>query len=216
MMSNLTAALDGWLQDGIRQIGEVLIQRLVAGHELRHIADRDRTDLIASTCAEEAQKIALLAEDGSYRPLKTAPTLRRGWSLQLATLPEVRRAIDLLYPAMLGIYRDFQAAKLVPVMLRETLGRQSGMYAVTRKLSDPQAQSLIGRVCRSDGGCLKTILWKIDAELGVDSLPREKFDPAACQASPRVAEPLPMLCHEACNILVAHAREVVKSPTKQE
>ena len=216
MMRDLTEALHGWLEDGSRQIGEVLIRRIPAGHELRHIADRDSTGLVTSSRAEEAQKIALLADDGSYRPLKTAPTLRRGRSLELSTVAEVRRALDLLYPAMVGIFRDFQAGTLHPVMLRETLGRQSGMYAVTRKLSDPQAQALIGSVCRSDGGCLKTILWKIDPALGITSLPTEKFDPAACQASLRVAEPLPMLCHEACNILVARAREVVKSPTPKE
>ena len=80
------------------------------------------------------------------------------------------------------------------------------MYAVTRKITDDQADEMIGNFCRSDGGCLKTILWKIDENRAVTSLPREKFDPAQGQPAR-----IPMLCHEACNLLVAEARRVVKN-----
>jgi sirohydrochlorin cobaltochelatase len=79
------------------------------------------------------------------------------------------------------------------VVLRETLGRQTGMYRVTQKLTDPQARELIDRVCT---GCLKHRLWEIAI-----ANPSSPAFPAGS---------LPLLCQEACNLLVAQAREVVK------
>jgi hypothetical protein len=78
------------------------------------------------------------------------------------------------------------------------------MYAVTKKISDDQAQTMIGDFCRTNGGCLKRILWPIAAGVPVTSLPAEKFQATAPPQS------LPLLCHEACNLLVAEARVVVK------
>jgi sirohydrochlorin cobaltochelatase len=207
MSRDLTGALAEWLAGGARQMGEVLIRKIDGGYELRHAADAGRDDLPLA----DPRGVALANEAGEYRPLKTAPDLRRGWRFTAATLPELRHALDLLYPAMLGVLLDFQRGELAAVPLRETLARQSGMYAVTKKLTDDQAQALIHDVCRSDGGCLKSILWRISEGVPVSSLPAAKFDPAINQSAPAVAAPLPMLCQEACNILVARAREVVKA-----
>jgi hypothetical protein len=88
--------------------------------------------------------------------------------------------------------------------LRDTLARQTGMYAVTKKITDAQAQMMIGGFCRTDGGCLKRILWDVAPGVPVTSLPAEKFQMRGA------ADTLPLLCHEACNLLVAKAREVVK------
>ena len=73
----------------------------------------------------------------------------------------------------------------------------------------------MGRFCRSDGGCLRTILWGRDASGAPAStlLPPEKFDPAHDQSAsfpPSGADFIPLLCQEACNLLVAEARVVVK------
>jgi hypothetical protein len=51
---------------------------------------------------------------------------------------------------------------------------------------------------------LKHILWPLAPGVPVSSLPAEKFSPDATPGT------LPLLCHEACNLLVAKAREVVK------
>ncbi|HEV7405618.1 MAG TPA: DR2241 family protein [Chthoniobacteraceae bacterium] len=206
MSRNLTGALADWLAGGARQMGEVLIRKTGAGYDLRHAADAERDDLPIA----DPREVALANEAGAYRPLKTAPDLRRGWRVAASTVHEVRHALDLLYPAMLGVLLDYHRAQLSPVPLRETLTRQSGMYAVTKKLTDDQAQTLIHDVCRSDGGCLKSILWPISGAVPVTGLPAAKFDPAVHQCPRAVAPPLPMLCHEACNLLVARAREVVK------
>lgn len=212
MTRDLTGALAEWLAGGARQMGEVLIRKTEGGYDLRHAADAGRDDLPLA----DPREVALANEAGEYRPLKTAPDLRRGWRFAASTLREVRHALDLLYPAMLGVLLDFQRGHVAAVPLRETLGRQTGMYAVTKKLTDDQAQALIHQVCRSDSGCLKTILWRISGAVPVTSLPSSKFDPALHQSPLDAAPPLPMLCHEACNILVARAREVVKgAPTPE-
>lgn len=209
-MRDLTRALAGWLAAGCEQLGEVRIQTTGAGFELRHWADEGREDLTPHLAPEAARILANTDAAGSFRPLKTAPNLRRGWRLTLRDLPELRRALEYFYPAMLGVRLSYERGTLPPVPLRETLARQSGMYAVTRKLTDAQAQALIGDQCRSDGGCLKTILWRISAETPVTSLPAKKFDVSADQLG-TPARALPMLCHEACNLLIAEARTVVKT-----
>jgi sirohydrochlorin cobaltochelatase len=206
MTRDLTAALAEWLAGGARQMGEVLISKVDGGYEVRHAADAGRDDLPLA----DPREVALANEAGEYRPLKTAPDLRREWRFVASTVRELRHALDLLYPAMLGVLLDFQRGELAAVPLRETLARQSGMYAVTKKLTDEQAQTLIRDLCRSDGGCLKSILWRIAEDVPVTSLPPAKFDPAINQSPRAMAAPLPMLCQEACNILVARAREVVK------
>ena len=123
-------------------------------------------------------------------------------------------ALELFYPARLGAWRAFQNGRLDATPLRETLGRQTGMYRVTGKLTGEQADALVGRFCRSDGRCLRTILWRLDAAGTVPStrLPSEKFDPACDQTTGGKAGPdfVPLLCQEVCNLLVAEARAVVK------
>src|ERR1043166_4031247 len=95
--------------------------------------------------------------------------------------------------------------------LRATLNRQSGMYRIAARVSDEQLDPLVANFCRSDGGCLRTILWKRDANGSVASakLSREKFDPAHDQTG-RKEEMIPLLCQEACNLLVAECRKAVK------
>ena len=94
------------------------------------------------------------------------------------------------------------------------------MYRVAAKISDEQIDGLVGNFCRSDGGCLRTILWKRDSsgKIASSKLPSEKFDPAVDQyLSPKEPRPataatgsIPLLCQEACNLLVAACREAVK------
>lgn len=217
MSRDVTAALSAWLAAGYEQIGEVRIRRGDGTFELTHYTDEGRDDLIAYSLPEDARDIANLDEKGLFRPLKSAPNLRRGWRLILGDLGSLRRALDYFYPAMLGVLLSHREETLVTVPLRETLGRQSGMYAVTRKITDEQANQLIGDFCRSERGaggerfpgCLKTILWRISPATPVSSLPPAKFEVEQDQSG-TCARALPMLCHEACNLLVAQARERVK------
>ena len=198
-------------------IGQILARSLAeGGYELRHRDDAAQPDddLGTHTDPEDAAALALYDDAGAYRPLKTAPNLRRGWRLVVPDAEGLRLALELFYPARPGAWRAFRAGRLAVTPLRETLGRQTGMYRVTGKITDEQADVLVGRYCRSDGGCLRTILWRRDAAGAVPStrLPAEKFDPGFDQMIGGEAGPgfVGLLCQEACNLLVAEAQAVVK------
>lgn len=184
------------------------------GYELRHRDDlrRPAAELALHTDPEDAAELSLSDDAGNYRPLKTAPNLRRGWRFVVPDRAGLVRALEGFYPGRLGAWRRFRQGQLETTPLRETLGRQTGMYRVTAKLTDAQADALVGRFCRSDGGCLRTILWRRDATDVPASthLPPAKFDPAHDQTGRGGPDVVPLLCQEACNLLVAEARRVVR------
>ena len=207
--------------------GQILVtKREGAGFVLLHRDDESLDQLQTYQDAENAIEIAKYDDAGNYRPLKTAPNLRHGWRLELATVEELRRALDYFYPSRLAVFAAWKSGYLKTTALRETLDRQSGMYRAAAKISDPQINDLVADFCRSDSGCLRTILWKRDRNgvIASTKLPKEKFDPvcdqvtAACsrrpagdaRASHSEAATVPLLCQEPCNLLVAECRKVVK------
>ena len=189
MKQTLTQTLAAWLEEGRTRIGQIVILETRDGWGLRHADDFARDDLAPHAGAGAARHLANLDDAGAYRPLKTAPNLRHGWRLTLRDVDELRRALDYFYPAMTGVWLSHLRGWLPPVPFRETLGRQTGMYRVTQKITDEQARAMIDSFC---AGCLKCRLW--DA-----------------QTPPEDAGSIPLLCHEACNLLIAEARKVVKS-----
>jgi sirohydrochlorin cobaltochelatase len=207
------SALGDWLAKGLRCIGQIEIESGEDGaFALRHREDTQRADLVLSKRADEAAELARFDDAGNYRPLKTAPTLRHGWKLCLANLTELRLALDLFYPGRLAVFLAFEKNELVTTTLRDTLNRQTGMYRIAAQIREEQVDELVDRFCRSGGGCLRTILWHRDAAGTVASsrLPPEKFDPPHDQTGGGEAV-VPLLCQEACNLLVAEARAVVQT-----
>jgi sirohydrochlorin cobaltochelatase len=209
--------------------GQILIQKEEdGGFVLSHRDDASFDQLQTYRDAEDGIEIAKYDDTGNYRPLKTAPNLRHGWRLELATVGELERALDYFYPSRLAVFAAWKSGCLKTTSLRDTLDRQSGMYRVAAKISDPQINDLVADFCRSDTGCLRTILWKRDRNdvIASTKLPKEKFEPAydqlmaACSrcrspagdvhASHSEAATVPLLCQEACNLLVAECRNVVK------
>ena len=213
--------------------GELFVRKTATGgFVVSHRDDESLDQLQTHQNAEDALEIAKYDDAGNYRPLKTAPNLRHGWRLELATLDELRRSLDYFYPGRLAVFAAWKSAYLKTTPLRETLDRQSGMYRVAAKISDPQVNDLVADFCRSDSGCLRTILWKRDRNgvIASTKLPKEKFDPvydqvmAACsrrpagdaRASGSEAATVPLLCQEACNLLVAECRKVVKGESARD
>ncbi|HET9856986.1 MAG TPA: DR2241 family protein [Chthoniobacterales bacterium] len=207
----LEKALAAVLSDRNR-FGQIFIQRTSSGgFVLCHRDDENARDLEVFRKPDDALGIARYDDTGKYRPLKTAPNLRHGWRLELVDLEELRRALDHFYPGRLAVLAAWTENRLSTTSLRETLDRQSGMYRVAAKISDEQIDDVIGSFCKSDGGCLRTILWKRDTHGAIPStkLPAEKFEPSHDQTS-RGENAIPLLCQEACNLLVAECRKAVK------
>jgi len=203
----------------VSRIGQLEIVPSDGGFVLCHRDDVGRNDLTHYEI-DDAFEIAKFDEAGNYRPLKTAPNLRRGWKIFARDLLQVEQVIDAIYPGRLAVLHAFKSGQLTTTPLRKTLNRQSGMYRIARKISEQEIDGLVGNFCRSDRGCLRTILWKRDAsdEIPSSKLPSEKFDPAVDQyLSPKrprptiaATESIPLLCQEACNLLVAACRDAVK------
>jgi len=198
--------------------GQILIKPSSGGFALTHRDDELLEQLQTFRDEEDAIEIAKYDDAGHYRPLKTAPNMRRGWRLELETLEELRRALNYFYPGRLAVFAAWEKGNLQTTSLRDTLDRQSGMYRVAAKISDAQIDDVVADFCRSNGGCLRTILWKRDARGTIAStkLPKEKFDPVCDQVSalnpPGSTPPatVPLLCQEACSLLVAECRKMVK------
>lgn len=211
-MGRLEDALALALAEGRARIGQIRIASgEVGGFELRHRRDDGRTDLERFERAEDARGLGTNDDAGTYRPLKSAPTLRRGWLLALPDLTAVALALDYFYPAALGQWLAWRESWLRVTSLRQTVSRQTGMYRITGLITTKQADELVGVTCGSAAGCLRTILWKIeDDEAAVTSLPAEKFLPDFDQTGAGEMV-IPIFCSEICNILVAAARPKVKS-----
>src|SRR5881397_1134967 len=160
-------------------VGQIVVQKSDGCFVLLHRDDETLDHLQVFRSVEDAIEIAKYDDTGNYRPLKTAPNLRHGWRLELDTLEALMRALDYFYPGRLAVFAAWKKGKLQTTPLRQTLDRQSGMYRVAAKISDSQIDNLVADFCRSDGGCLRTILWKRDTRGTVSStkLPEEKFDP---------------------------------------
>jgi sirohydrochlorin cobaltochelatase len=208
MPRNLTNLIGSWTQRPMTHIGQIAILRSSSSEfvfELRHADDvaLAPSSLTAYQHAEAARELSFTDESGEYRPLKTAPNLRRGWRMLLNTENQLRIALDHFYPAMTAIYASLLDESLRPVPLRETLERQTGMYAATKRLTESEAYVLVCTACH-DANCLKKVLWTLDGKNEFLGLPE---DQRRHQDEP---SRIPLLCHEACNILVAKAREVVK------
>ena len=203
--------------------GQILIRPISNGFVLTHRDDELLERLQTSREEEDAIEIAKYDDTGYYRPLKTAPNMRHGWRLELATMEKLRRALEYFYPGRLAVFAAWKSGELETTSLRDTLERQSGMYRVAARISDTQIDDVVPDFCGSNGGCLRTILWTRDRSGAVAStkLPKNKFDPACDQAAasdyPESPTPatavtvtIPLLCQEACNLLVAECRKVVK------
>jgi sirohydrochlorin cobaltochelatase len=207
------SALREWLAAGLRCIGQIAIESRENGSfALRHRDDAERNDLSLHSDPEDALVLARFDDEENYRPLKTAPNLRHGWQLVAENLASLRLALDFFYPGRLAALITFEKQQLGTTPLRQTLERQSGMYRIAAQIDDDEADALVGNFCRSDGGCLRTILWRRNAEgsLASTRLPLEKFDPKYDQTG-RGAPVIPLLCQEACNLLVAEARKTVQA-----
>lgn len=203
-MNAIAQPLQHWLKANPSpwRIGQVAILpggRDGTAYELRHSDD-------LSTATDKLIQIfdwgtfrELLRENkhGQYRPLKAAPTLRKGWRMEALPFDDLLLALHYLYPASIANWQLWREGKLAATPYAETAGRQTGRYHVVSTLTDEQLRELTGEVCVA--GCLKRRLWEPNA-VSVIAGPSE----------------IPLLCPEACNYFVSKAREKIKGVNEEE
>jgi hypothetical protein len=170
---------------------QVLVRRTGGAFELRHELDRE-ANVLREVTPEMLRELSQFAGGGQFRPLKSAPTLRRGWRCVVQDSAELETALRHLYPG--GVADWFAAQQSSPPIThyREYTARQTGMYRITTMLTDKQ----VGEVARAGCHrrfCLKQRLWTVEG-LRPDS-PAEKSA---------------LVCLEPCAVLMEFARAVVR------
>jgi len=203
---SLTESLADWIAQGGRRLGELSILPTADGYEVRHTADAETPadQLTAHSTPEDAREISKYDAAGTYRPLKGAPSLVRGWRLTLPDLHSLRQALDFFYPAALGNYVAFTTGHATPSPIRETFARQTGMYRITGLLDEDDCRTVVAQNCDYATRCRRRIAWPLTPGQPLDNLPREKTN-----LSPAPDE-MPVLCLHACSLLVAAARTHIK------
>lgn len=195
----LNQKLSAWLDEGREVIGEILVKgKADGGYALRHVLDCGSTDLASHSGAIAAREIARCDAAGKFRPLHSAPTMKRGWELHADSLDELRLALDFFYPAAVGCAASLEAGTLASTPLRELLGRQTGMYRFTNTISDEQAFEMVKKTCAAKN-CQRRILWPLTPE-----------QPFPQDESKAQAGAIPLLCIEACPYIVSAARKSAK------
>ena len=203
---SLTKAFSAALDSGVNQIGQLRILR--EPFRLHHIEDSDLESLEVHTDPDDAREIGLYTPEGEYRFTKGELSLKQGWIFQLASLEELRRTIDLFYPASLGLWKAWKNGEIHVQNLREKLNRQTGMYRHARNVTNEGAQELVKCLCGPANKCVKKILWQIDSDTPLDDSAASRFGGMIEGADETTA--IPMVCQEACNFFVAQARKKSK------
>lgn len=181
------------------QIGQVWI-RVGARFELRHEADRDEPDRRLRTYRDPlaARAIAMFTGAGKYRPLHSAPNLRRDWRIVGLDFAGLVTALDGFYPAAIVHWHAWRSGNSEVTTYRLCAARQSGMYRITTKLSDEQVPR-VAACCCNDRECLKVPLWGVDrkTKLGLEK-------PARADMA------LMIPCPEPCSLFLSFARKAVR------
>lgn len=207
----LLPALEKWLAEGRDRIGQVLIRPSAAGYHLRHVEDADATALTHHEGAEAAREIARNDEAGEFRPIKTAPSLKRGWELHLPDTASLLLALEFFYPAAIGLAAAAEAGTLSPVPLRHLLGRQTGMYRFANGITDEQASQIIAEKCATSTRCLRRILYPLAEGQPLSGPAEPKLGAEAGHLPGHGHRSIPLLCMEACNHIVSAARSVARA-----
>lgn len=210
-MPTLNEQLARWIAEGGCRLGQVAIRAALPpapGFRLTHLDDQEKAveELCELAGLPAIREWTRYDEAGGLRPLKTSPDLRPGWHVEAPDIPALREVLECLYPGMVAAYFAHRGG-LAATPVRETLGRQTGMYRFARTLSDPGLERLVGECCGGHA-CLKRVLWPRTGEQ-----PLEVFDARKKSAEAPLGE-MPLLCFEACFQLVAAARLAAKAESE--
>lgn len=159
-------------------------------YEVRHVADADGAALDRYDDPHAARRLTKYDERGRYRPLKTAPTLQRGWVFEGLDEREVVETVEAFYPATVENWSLERTGELDVSHWDETAERQTGIYDIVDEL-DEAAVERIAESCCVDSQCLKRRRWGKDEGTPLEADPGEGVFP----------------CREPCSLVVAAARK---------
>lgn len=202
-MPEQPARLAQLLARGPVRIGELRLWQAEDGtFRVCHAGDFDAgaASLQAFDQVDDAREIAKYAEDGSYRVLKAGRDLRRGWILCLPGAEAVAQALEFFYPAALGQWLAAERGEIRIVSFREVLDRQSGIYRVSQGLDEQGIDEVVAARCRAQ--CLRHRLW-LEGRFLTDET-----------ALAETEDSIPLVCSEACSLLIADAARAVAAATK--
>jgi sirohydrochlorin cobaltochelatase len=118
--------------------------------------------------------------DGRYRPLSGAQSLRAGWGVECKSVEEAAEWIEIVYPSALRHAVLRRRGSLNIVGAQAALPRQSGRYAGAGGVTETQIRRCADALCSQ---CVRAPVWLDGAE---DS---------------------PIPCPEPCSVFIALARE---------
>jgi len=196
------------LRDGVaRPWGQVrvcaeLTDRGGRVYEVRHADDAGEPldGLEVHRDPLDARSIRKTDERGRYRPLSTAPTLRRGWALVDLGPAEAVRAVDAFYPATIANWHREREGRLDVTHWHETVARQTGIYGLVETWDRGEGHEhveWVAEACCDDSQCLKRREWEYDAGTDLDvGGEGERAEGAGV-----------FPCREPCSLVVAGARK---------
>jgi 4Fe-4S iron-sulfur cluster binding domain/DR2241 stabilising domain len=174
-------------------LAQVLIRRQGSGYELRHVADNESSvESLRAIKPEEARALAQFTANKEFRPLKSAPTLQRGWRIVAVNETELEIALSRLYPGAVADWHAAQNPSPPVTHYRDYVNRQSGMYRITALLTDEQAIEVAQMICDAKN-CLKRRLWTVPG-LQPDAASEKSLIP----------------CLEPCAVLMEAARKAFR------
>jgi hypothetical protein len=159
---------------------------------MTHVEDRNAPSLRNLT-VPELRRMAQFTADGQFRPLRSAPSLQRGWRFVAADPATLDAGLNSVYPGAIADW--FAAHQLHPptTSYRDFTNRQSGMYRITTHLSEARAAAVAVAGCAA-GFCLKRRLWT------VEGLPADSIEGKS-----------PIPCLEPCAVLLEFARTIART-----
>jgi hypothetical protein len=200
----------GALRDGVeRTWGQLRIRAELTDnggrrYEVRHAADAEEPvgALEDHTDPLDARAIAKTDERDRYRPLSTAPTLRRGWVFVDLGPGEVVRTVDTFYPATVANWHREREGRLDVTHWHETVQRQTGIYGVVETWDRGEGHDhveWVAEACCEDTQCLKRREWEYDEETDLDVDGGDGEFP----------------CREPCSLVIAGARKWTRQEAEQ-
>ncbi|MGD9897085.1 MAG: DR2241 family protein [Candidatus Methylacidiphilaceae bacterium] len=182
--------LTEWFESRLTQtalpwtVGEI---RISPGYFLTHREDAPEEPQLESLSGWQALlELARFDSAGRFRPLRGAPGLRKGWRLGPLSISSLVADLRVLYPGAVALLAAWEEKRLSPTPFEETSRRQTGLYAVTQRLSSKDLPLLVEEICVR--GCLRQPLWHAPGP----PLDKEKG--------------MPLVCPEACHYFLHKAR----------